>query len=105
LTKSEQHAFQSSSERGVDSENATRPMLRGVTVQAGDKELLAYLPPSQQQILQVTGTYQQIAAALNVPVGTVRSRLNRARSALIELRRHPPRTPLFKAIRNQDSEN
>lgn len=50
--------------------------------------LFASLRPWQQQILDMQGSYSDRAAALGVPVGTVRSRLNRARKDLQRLIEH-----------------
>ncbi len=47
------------------------------------------LKPAHREIIAVVidGTsYADIAAALNIPLGTVRSRLSRARAALAKLR-------------------
>src|ERR1700744_4197544 len=51
-----------------------------------DEKLLEELPPYQQAILRSTGSYQERAEQLGVAVGTVRSRLHRARAALEKLR-------------------
>jgi RNA polymerase sigma-70 factor (ECF subfamily) len=60
--------------------------LRGVALMQSDDPLLEYLSPPHRQILRAEGSYEEIAAALGIPVGTVRSRLSRARQALVELR-------------------
>jgi hypothetical protein len=60
---------------------------RGIDLKLSDDPLVDYLSPMHQQILRAHGTYKEIAAVLNIPVGTVRSRLSRARSALVQLRR------------------
>lgn len=51
-----------------------------------DKPLLDKLTLPHRQILLAEGSYSQIAAAIGVAVGTVRSRLNRARAALTKAR-------------------
>jgi len=51
-----------------------------------DEELIAQLHPKHQAILRSNGGYAEIAETLNIPLGTVRSRLHRARAALVLLR-------------------
>jgi DNA-directed RNA polymerase specialized sigma24 family protein len=51
-----------------------------------DSQLLEQMSKEHRDILTATGTYVQIAEALKIPVGTVKSRFNRARSRLIALR-------------------
>lgn len=52
-----------------------------------DQELIAKLKPPHREIIQAQGTYKQISEALNIPLGTVRSRLHRARAALLKIKR------------------
>jgi DNA-directed RNA polymerase specialized sigma24 family protein len=52
----------------------------------GDEALVARLPPAQQRVLLSEGTYATRAQEHGIPIGTVRSRLHRAREALVKLR-------------------
>jgi len=52
-----------------------------------DEPLLAQLSPRYVEILRQEGQMADIAARLNLPIGTVKSRLHRARAALGTLRR------------------
>lgn len=56
------------------------------TLQESDFSLLGKLSQAHKEILLTEGTYLEKAAALNIPIGTVRSRLSRARRNLIALR-------------------
>ena len=55
-------------------------------LQPGDAELLEQLSEPHRAILLFHGSYQECSEALNIPLGTVRSRLHRARAALEALR-------------------
>jgi DNA-directed RNA polymerase specialized sigma24 family protein len=61
--------------------------LKGIELKPSDDPLLEYLTPTQLEILRAHGSYDEIAATLNIPIGTVRSRLSRARAALVQLRK------------------
>jgi len=61
-------------------------MKRQFALTADDKPLIERLSPKLREIISITGSYAQIGAALQIPLGTVRSRLNRARDALTRLR-------------------
>jgi DNA-directed RNA polymerase specialized sigma24 family protein len=55
-------------------------------LEPADAALLEQMSEAQRAILLFNGSYQECSAALNIPVGTVRSRLHRARAALEALR-------------------
>ena len=63
-----------------------RRMPKTFRVMAEDTPLIEKLSRDHQAILKASGTYKEIATALHINVGTVRSRLNRARTALEALR-------------------
>ena len=51
-----------------------------------DQDLIAQLPVEQQTALRSEGSYASRAEQMGVAIGTVRSRLHRARAALVRLR-------------------
>ena len=53
---------------------------------SGDSELLSSLSEEQRAVLTASGPYKERAEKLGLPIGTVRSRLHRARAALERLR-------------------
>jgi DNA-directed RNA polymerase specialized sigma24 family protein len=64
-----------------------RPMqYRGLQPIDTDELLLATLEPNEQAVLRASGSYVDRAKALNLPIGTLRSRLHRARAKLVALR-------------------
>lgn len=62
------------------------PPFRGFVIFESDEPLFAALQPDHQKILHLSGSYAQMAEQLQVPPGTLRSRLHRARAALVALR-------------------
>jgi hypothetical protein len=60
--------------------------LRGFVIVETDEPLIATMRVVDQAILNAAGSYLEIAERLGVPPGTVRSRLHRARAALVALR-------------------
>lgn len=59
---------------------------KGFTLAETDLPLLEKLSKAHREILTTPGSYEDVSAALNIPKGTVKSRTNRARSALVKLR-------------------
>ena len=55
-------------------------------LEAGDMELLDQMPAPYRDALLASGSYKERAERLNIPLGTLRSRLHRARAALEALR-------------------
>lgn len=55
-------------------------------LQPGDEANLSQLTESQRQLISAEGGYKELSERFNMPLGTVRSRLHRARAALIALR-------------------
>ncbi len=82
-------------ERGVPAAGETGPSTPGGSAGTDAKldlaQVLGGLSPDQRQVIvlrELEGmTYEEMAAALHVPRGTVESRLHRARAALKELLR------------------
>ena len=56
------------------------------TLEPEDQDLIAQLPVEQQAALRSEGSYASRAEQMGVAIGTVRSRLHRARAALVKLR-------------------
>lgn len=68
----------------------TVPSTQGATLQLRDLDrAMARLPEEQRQVLLLVGLegmrYEEVAAVLDIPVGTVRSRLSRGRDMLRHL--------------------
>jgi DNA-directed RNA polymerase specialized sigma24 family protein len=60
--------------------------LREFVILENDEPLIAALSPDHQNVLRLPGSYAEMVAQLQVPLGTLRSRLHRARAALLVLR-------------------
>jgi DNA-binding NarL/FixJ family response regulator len=58
---------------------------RYIPLAEDSKKFLAELAPRYQEVLRASGSMDDIAAQLNLPLGTVKSRLHRARKALTDL--------------------
>ena len=62
------------------------PKFAKFVLEPGDEDLIAQLPAEQQAALRSEGSYVERAQQMGVAIGTVRSRLHRARAALTQLR-------------------
>ena len=65
-------------------------------LQPGDEALLDHLSENQRALLLSDGSYKERAERFGLPVGTVRSRLHRARAMLEQLRQDHRDAPVAK---------
>jgi len=61
-------------------------LFRGFVLFESDEPLIAALRPGHRNVLRLTGSYAEMVEQLQVPPGTLRSRLHRAGAALVALR-------------------
>jgi hypothetical protein len=66
---------------------------KGMHVLESDEPLLDTLEPKEQAVLRTSGSYEERARELNIPVGTLKSRLHRARAKLVTLRSQRQQVP------------
>jgi DNA-directed RNA polymerase specialized sigma24 family protein len=70
----------------IRSATIAAPRLDNFQLTDEDNALLLRISEPHRKILSMHGSYAQIGQELNMPLGTVRSRLHRARKALAQLR-------------------
>ena len=68
-----------------------------------DLQAFARLPSEQRALLLLVSveglSYKEVAQALDIPIGTVMSRLSRARAALRELTEGKPSSPALRRLK------
>lgn len=69
-----------------------KPSYVDFKITEADKPLIEKLKPEYRQILSLSGSMVALAKDLDIAQGTVKSRLHRARAALIALRPKPEST-------------
>lgn len=68
---------------------APRPYLKHLVLLSEDGEILKLLPEGQRLVLEATQvepkppTYEELSASFKIPIGTIKSRLHRARQAIL----------------------
>jgi hypothetical protein len=73
--------------RVITPENRVRlQQFANFRLRESDDPLIAQMKPGYQAILRSNDGYTAMAQNFNIPIGTVRSRLHRARAALVLLR-------------------
>lgn len=55
-------------------------------LEPGDEVYLHFLPEDRRALLMADGSYRELAERFCIPIGTVRSRLHRARAVISDLR-------------------
>lgn len=74
-----------------------------IVLAQADLQAFARLPSEQRALLLLVSveglSYKEVAQALDIPIGTVMSRLSRARAALRQLTEGTPTTPALRRLK------
>lgn len=85
------------------SQDDSHPSAERATIARSTLEAFDLLPPAQRTLLLLTSVeglaYREVAAVLGIPIGTVMSRLSRARQALRSLSEGRTSTPPLRLLK------
>jgi DNA-directed RNA polymerase specialized sigma24 family protein len=93
MTQRTEHPTQTPEAQSEVPNGGRKVRLKGMHILETDEALVAQLSPADQAVLRSTGSYKDRQKQLQVPIGTLRSRLHRARVKLLALRRQASANP------------
>lgn len=89
--------------RGGQAEEPLGYETESIVLAQADLQAFARLPSEQRALLLLVSveglSYKEVAQALDIPIGTVMSRLSRARAALRELTEGKPSSPALRRLK------